>query len=350
MVRHNQKTIALDPSSPSDCDITFVSHAHVDHLHRRSRGGKKKPGNAKQLLLASHETIQIARARGYDISEAKDSYDKNCNGEGDDIELVETGHILGSRGFLFKGDSLYYTGDISTRNRAFMKAAKIPHAKTLIIESTFGRPGYVFPPLSEITHKTNAIISEMYDLAKPVLLMGYALGKAQLLTELFNHWDPVYVHDSVANMNSVYSKLGIGLKNATTYSEAEERGLLKNGPWIMVAPLMSARSTFVRQLRERFGAITIGFSGWATDPSYKYMMGLDYAMPMSDHCDYNELVVAVKECNPEQIYTFHGFARDFARSLCKMGYDAGPVGEHAHRGFKSENNNSNSSLSLDSFQ
>ena len=61
-------------------------------------------------------------------------------------------------------------------------------------------------------------------------------------------------------------------------------------------------------------------------------------MPMSDHCDYKELVDAVKQCRPEKVYTFHGFAAEFAKSLRQMGYDAEPVGE------KSEN------ASLDSFQ
>src|SRR5207237_6183846 len=118
------------------------------------------------------------------------------------------------------------TGHISKSKRAFMKPGRMPHAHTLIIESTFGRPEYVFPGVSEVEHTTNKIISEMYNLGKPVILMGYALGKAQLLTRLFDHWDPLYVHDSVANMNSVYSELGVKFKDLITYSQAEKDGLL----------------------------------------------------------------------------------------------------------------------------
>jgi putative mRNA 3-end processing factor len=303
-------TIALDPSRPSDCDFTFVSHAHVDHLHRK---GKK----SKSRLIASRATSLLASARGYDIKG-----DENYDG----FELVDTGHILGSRGLLIGDDDVYYTGDISTRERAFLKPAKLPHAKTLIIESTFGRPEYSLPALSEITHRTNKIISEMYDMGIPVILMGYALGKAQVLTKLFGHWDPVFVHDSVAKMNSVHSELGIDLKNATTFSEAEEKGLLsKHRPWIMIAPMMGGRSAFLKRIKEQYGAVAIGFSGWAADPRYRYTMGVDYAMPFSDHCDYVELVEAVRQCNPEKVYTFHGFAAEFAGSLKKMGFDAQPI-------------------------
>lgn len=313
-------TIALDPSKPDGCDYVFVSHAHVDHLHRK--------GNSKSKLIASKETSTIASARGYEIQ----------GSEYDGFQLVDTGHILGSRGLL-TGDDVYYTGDLSIREREFLKPAKMPKAKTLIIESTFGKPGYSFPATDEITHRVNRIVSDMYGMGIPVVLMGYALGKAQLLTKMFGHWDPVFVHDSVAKMNGVYSELGIDLKEAVTYSEAEQNGLLsKRKPWVMIAPLMSGRSSFVKDMKEKYGAVTIGFSGWAVDPRYPYRMGLDYALPMSDHCDYSELVHAVKECAPDKVYTFHGFAEEFANSLKKMGFDAEAIEKKSGR-----------AVSLDSF-
>jgi putative mRNA 3-end processing factor len=334
MVNRNGTKILLDPSRPSECDFTFVSHAHIDHMHKR---GKKK---INTQLLASKETRLIAHARGYDMADTTEKYDG--------FWLVDTGHILGSRGLLIGDNDVYYTGDISIRERAFMKPAKIPKARTLIIESTFGRPEYVFPAISEVTHRTNKIISEMYDLGIPVILMGYALGKAQLLTKLFGHWDPMYIHDSVAKMNCIYSNLGIELRSALTYSQAEEKGLLKNRPWVMIAPLMNSRNAFIKKIKDMYGAVTIGFTGWAIGKRYKYMMGLDYVMPVSDHCDYKELVAAVKQCDPEKVYTFHGFASDFAKSLRNMGFDAESV-EDEKRGCEKKNN-VNNIISLDSFK
>jgi putative mRNA 3-end processing factor len=315
MIHHGDTAIALDPSRPANCHFTFVSHAHVDHLHKR--GIEKKNTSP---VLASKETALIAQARGYTIGNPSEQYDG--------FTLVDTGHILGSRGLLI-GEEFYYTGDMSMRERAFMKPAKVPHAKTLIIESTFGRPQYVFPPISEVTHKTNKIISEMYDLGIPVILMGYTLGKAQLLTKLFGHWDPI-IYDSVAKINSVYSELGVKL------------GLLtKNRPWVMVAPLMSSKCAFLKDMKNTYGAVTIAFTGWAIGSRYRYMMGLDYVMPLSDHCDYNELVAAVKQCRPEKVYTFHGFAKEFAEALLQIGFDAEAVG-HGKNGKEK-------TLSLDSF-
>ena len=242
----------------------------------------------------------------------------------DGFRLLDTGHILGSKGLLI-GDNLYYTGDISARERAFMKSAHIPKVHTLIIESTFGRPHYIFPALTDVIHKTNQIISEMFDKGIPVLLMGYPLGKAQLLTSLFGHWEPFYIHDSVYEMNSTYQKLGVALKDHNIFSEAEKQGLLsRTSPWVMISPLMRS-SNFVTLMKQKYGAVCVGFSGWAMDKRYRTMMGLDHAMAMSDHCDYAELLEFVKASGAKKIYTFHGFSNDFADSLRKLGFDAEPV-------------------------
>jgi putative mRNA 3-end processing factor len=127
-------------------------------------------------------------------------------------------------------------------------------------------------------------------------------------------------------MSSVYIELGAPLKHMITSSTAEKEGLLaKNRPWLMIAPLNTGRSNFVKLMKQRYGAVTIGFSGWAIDRRYKFMMDLDYTMPLSDHCDFHELIKVVGACNPKKIYTFHGFSTDFAASLQKMGFDAEPL-------------------------
>jgi len=270
------------------------------------------------------------------------------NEEYDGFRLLDTGHILGSKGLLI-GDSLYYTGDISARERAFMKSARIPKVHTLIIESTFGRPHYIFPSLTDVLHKTNKIISEMFDKGIPVLLMGYPLGKAQLLTALFDHWEPFYVHDSVYKMNIAYQKLGVELKDLNIFSEAEKRGLLsKTRPWVMVSPLMRS-SNFLRVMKEKYAAVCVGFSGWAMDKRYQTMMDLDHVIAMSDHCDYAELLEFVKASGAKKIYTFHGFCHDFAESLKKLGFDAEPIVRGGLRKKVAKESNALLHSSLDSY-
>jgi len=75
-------------------------------------------------------------------------------------------------------------------------------------------------------------------------------------------------------------------------------------------------------LKKQFGAVLVAFSGWALGGGYSRSLGVDYAFPLSDHCDYPELVRLVQDVSPELVYTTHGFAREFAGDLRRMGFAA----------------------------
>ena len=318
LLENNETRILLDPSKVETNDFVFISHAHSDHVYR-------KPKNKSKITtITSVETEAIANARGYEIT--------NAIYEEKDLELIDSGHILGSKGLLAFNE-IFYTGDISIRKRAFLKMPKkIPQVDTLIIESTFGRHDYIFPDHREIIHQANKIIADAYDKGHPVILMGYPLGKAQLLTNFFGHWDPFFSYDSIEVINTVYRNMGISLRNTTCYTEAEkDKQLETKYPWVMLAPLMNGNSRFLKYMKEKYNTITIGFSGWACSPRYKYMMGIDYALPLSDHCDFNELIQIVKKCNPKKIFTIHGFEVEFARVLNNMGYNAIPLSNKSNK-------------------
>jgi putative mRNA 3-end processing factor len=304
--RTDQRTVNLDPKSAMPGCINFVSHAHSDHL----------PSSKNGLILATMETKQIASLRGTDLSNHVESLAE--------FQLYDSGHILGARGVLF--DDVFYTGDICSRRRGFLNGANVPKCKVLITECTFGRPEFVFPDVSETVKKVNEIISEMYHKGRPVLLLGYQLGKAQTLSHLFGHWDPLYYHDSVKEMNDLHRTLGVQLKDGLGHSAAESMGLLDKKPWVMVCPMMAESNPFIKQMKAKYGAVTIGFSGWAKS-NMTFSRKNDYSIPLSDHCDYGELLDMVQKSGAEKIYTVHGFVEEFAADLVKMGYDAQPLSE-----------------------
>jgi putative mRNA 3-end processing factor len=245
----------------------------------------------------------------------------------DGFSLIDSGHIFGAKGLLF--DDIFYTGDICTRKRGFLEGAKIPKCKTLITECTFGLPEFVFPAIDEIQKQVNELISGLYGKGIPVILMGYQLGKAQTITQLFGHWDPLYFHDSVKEMNSLHQKLGIPLKDGIGHSEAEKNGLLDKKPWVMVAPMMSSKNKFIQEMKSKYGAVTIGFTGWAQSSRFSFGRRADYSITMSDHCDFNELVNMVVQSGAEQVYTIHGFVDEFAEHLQKIGINAQPLLENS---------------------
>ena len=301
----NHKRVHLDPKNTDVTGINFVSHAHIDHLPTANGG----------TILSSVETNKIANLRGFKMENHIDSLDG--------FSLIDSGHIFGAKGLLF--DDIFYTGDICTRKRGFLQGAKIPKCKTLITECTFGLPEFIFPTIDEIQKQVNELISGLYGKGIPVILMGYQLGKAQTITQLFGHWEPLFFHDSVKEMNSLHQKLGIPLKDGIGHSEAEKNGLLEKKPWVMVAPMMSSKNKFIQDMKSKYGAVTIGFSGWAQSSRFSFGRRADYSITMSDHCDFNELVNMVVQSEAEQVYTIHGFVDEFAEHLQKIGISAQPL-------------------------
>ena len=301
----DDKRIFLDPKNSDVNGINFVSHAHSDHLPSKNGG----------TILSSIETNEIANLRGFKMENHVESLD--------DFSLIDSGHVLGAKGLLF--DDIFYTGDICTRDRGFLNGAKIPKCKTLITECTFGLPEFVFPKLEDTLKQVNELISELYGKGVPVILMGYQLGKAQTITQFFGHWGPLYLHDSVKDMNTLHQKFGVSLNDGIGHTEAEKSGLLDKKPWVMVAPTMSSKNQFVQDMKSKYGAVTIGFSGWATSIKYSFGRRTDYSITMSDHCDYNELIDMVVQSGAEQVYTIHGFVDEFAEDLRRRGISAQPL-------------------------
>lgn len=307
LIEYGDMRLLLDPIRAGGEGLIFVSHAHLDHL--LESGG--------QRVLASKETAALATARGRAI--------QNLVSEVEGLKMMNSGHIFGARSLLIN-DEIYYTGDFSLRSRAFLKGGETPGCRVLIVESTYGREGFNFPSIEEVVDRTHKIISEQFSRGRPVILMGYPLGKAQILTSIFQAWKPFYQHGAVAKINSTCSSLGLELsEDHLKYQEAQSKGLLDKKPWVLIAPLYSGRSAFISNLRKKYGAVTIAFSGWAADSSFKYAMDVDYAIPLSDHCDFTELKEVVERCSPEVVYTFHGFAAEFAEHLRAEGFDARPL-------------------------
>jgi putative mRNA 3-end processing factor len=301
------KRYVLDPHSHVRADYTFVSHAHIDHMHPPSRN---------ERVIASSVTRELARARGYDLGETTEAV------EG--VELLDSGHILGSRAIRI-ADEVYYTGDASGRTRAFLGKCRTRQARVLVMETTYGTPEYVFPPTAKLVKEVNSLIASAYDRGNPVILMGYPLGKAQLLSYFFSSWEPLIYHEKVAAMNRIHIDHGVPLKRGATFDPSKDLDGLPRGPWLMISPMASGRGKVMSHLKKKYGAIIVAFSGWALGDGYRFTMGADYSFPLSDHCDYQELIGLVKAVSPEMVYTVHGFAAEFAQDLRRLGFSARPL-------------------------
>jgi putative mRNA 3-end processing factor len=96
----------------------------------------------------------------------------------------------------------------------------------------------------------------------------------------------------------------------------------------LVLPMTTARINWVDQLASETGAVKAGFSGLAVDDAFRFRGDYDVTFPLSDHCDFTELRELVGAVDPDRVYTQHGSAAVFARTLTRKGYEATALREN----------------------
>jgi len=237
------------------------------------------------------------------------------------ITLVSAGHIFGSAMSLIEceGESLLYTGDFKLRRGLSAEPCQPVHAHTLIMETTYGRPQYRFPPTEDVMRGVVRFCKEALDNDETAVLYGYSLGKSQeMLCALADAGLPIVLHGTVFNMTKVYEQFGHCFPAYEKYEAGKAQGK------VILCPPSVSGSAMLRNLGKTRCAV---LTGWAVDPGCKYQYRCDAAFPLSDHADFPDLIEFVKQVRPKHVHTLHGFAGDFAATLRGMGFDASALSE-----------------------
>ena len=296
----------------------FVSHAHSDHTapHRET------------ILSEGTARLMQARLGGKRVEHVLPFREpRRFEGPGEpfQITLLPAGHILGSAmSFLeWRGGSLLYTGDFKLREGFASETCDAEPARgcdLLVMETTFGRPHYQFPPVVDVMRDIVRFCEQALADGATAVLLGYSLGRSQeLLRGLAGTGLPLVVHAAAHKLTKVFAELGWEFPPYESMERADLSGKVVLCPPNATKPLPGRISGAVR---------TAVITGWAMDRSCRFRHRADAAFALSDHADFPELVEFVRQVQPKKIFTVHGFAADFAQSLRELGFDAQALSEN----------------------
>src|SRR6266567_2585572 len=243
LVQEALKEVILDPVRKTPGSI--VSHGHMDHL---TSGGVMTP-----------QTLEVLRVRRGSGTGIELPYDKEIEMNGFRVMLRDAGHVFGSA--MVRVDDLLYTGDFNPEGGATCGRARPERVQTLIVDATYGRPGFSFPPKHDVESDLLSWL-EMELTNGPVALGGYEFGKSQELIALANRLGvEVAVSDKIADLADIYLRYGIPLR----YRRISELA--------------------------------------------------DAQFPLSDHGDFEDVIEFIAACDPLRVYTAFSNAKDLSKAV-----------------------------------
>jgi putative mRNA 3-end processing factor len=261
-----------------------ISHAHGDHA---------VSGNTNVYCTRATSLFMIQRYKKFAATEFF-LYDFNSSFSLNDVKItfIPAGHILGSAMVLmeYKGIRYLYTGDYKLQPDPTCEPIEFAEADVLITETTFANPDTTHPdPLLEI-QKLNGTETN-------IMLGAYALGKSQRLVRMISDNCPkkrLLVHHSILPFVKLYEQMGIDMGRYEVY----DRKVMKNNHsnMIYLVPPLVYRS-YIRAIN----VIRVFATGW------KHLQNKnELELYISDHVDWNDILLTVDRVKPKEIWTTHG--------------------------------------------
>ncbi len=308
----------------------YVSHGHSDHAREHAR------------IVATPATAKICRARFARREQRavqtsllevvqpplppalfeEHEFNQPWNDGEHRITLFPAGHVLGSSQILIEGEAgrFVYTGDFKLADSLTAEPPEVKPCDVVLMECTYGRPHYAFPPRDEVAGEMIAFARETLEAGAVPVFFAYSLGKAQeALAILGNAGLPVTVHGAVHTICEVYRDCGVTLPPYMKYETHFA------GDSALVWP--PSGRVLPKALRGKPVRTAI-LTGWTLDRSAQFRYGVDRGFALSDHADYPSLLRYIELAQPAKVLLNHGW-RDFVYRLRRLGINAEYMEEHA---------------------
>ncbi len=298
--------VYLDPWKPVHRAI--ITHGHADH----SRWGHRQ-------YITHHTNVPIIKHRLGDIEVTGKEYGETFSINNVTFSFHPAGHIIGSSQIRVehKGEVWVFTGDYKTEDDGISTPYEPVKCHTFITECTFGLPAFKWTPQKEVFNDINQWWAENKAEGKTSVLFGYSLGKAQRLLKYVNpEIGKIYTHGAIENMTNVIRPMIDFPETTLITRETKKEELLGN---IVIAPPSAHGSTWIRKM---VPYVTASASGWMTFRGARRRRAIDKGFVLSDHCDWDGLLTAIKETGAEKIISTHGYTDIFSKYLRELGYDA----------------------------
>lgn len=304
--------VYIDPWKPVEKAI--VTHGHSDHAYA-----------GHQHYLCTDEAMPVIRHRLYlqEPSIQTLPYGEELVINGVRFSFHPAGHIPGSAQVRveYDGEVWVFSGDYKLQDDGISTPFEPLKCHVFITESTFGLPVYKWKAQSHVFDEINEWWAKNKREGKASVITGYTLGKSQrILKNVDRSIGPIFTHGAVDSVNKVMRSQGIALPEAPRVDDGIPKEYLRNA--LIICPPSAVGSPWLR----RFYPYSLGVaSGWMKLRGTRRRRGADRGFVLSDHADWNELNMAIRETGAQRVFVTHGYSEIFAHWLNTLGVEAHEV-------------------------
>ena len=301
----------IDPVAP--VPRALITHGHADHA-RAGHGA----------VLATQRTLDIMGLRyGAGFAGSVQAAEGEVDLAGVGVQFFPAGHVLGSAQIrvAWRGLRIVVTGDYKRGVDPTAETFEPVPCDVLVTEATFGLPVFHHPDPKAEAAKLLASLRQFPDRAH--LVGVYALGKAQRVIRLIRdagYDETLFIHGALKRLCDYYVAEGVELGSlaaaTTDAGKAAFAGKIVLGP----------PSAFAATWAQRFPEPLLGFaSGWMRIRARAKQRGTELPLIISDHADWGELTVTIRELAPEEVWVTHGREEALVRWCALNGVAARPL-------------------------
>lgn len=293
-------------------DRAIITHAHADHARWGSR-----------CYLATDSCRALLNLRlGANIPLETLPYGEPKTIGSARVSLHPAGHVLGSSQVRIEvdGSVAVVSGDYKRQpDRTCAPWEPVP-CHLYVTESTFGLPVFRWQDSDHVIQNVLQWWERNRSEKRTSVLLAYAVGKSQrLISEILNiagteAAGDMYVHGALLGPNNAYRASGIELPDLPSAAS-----LPRNHDWkgaLIVAPPSAQNSPWLDRFKDASIAMV---SGWMAIRGTRRRRAMDRGFVLSDHADWSDLHKSIEECNPEELWVTHGFAKTLARYQTELG-------------------------------
>ncbi len=263
------REVVLEPYSLSERYLSFISHAHSDHVPKRGKG----------KAIAHEITLRyISGAIREDLPEG--------------FSMLPAGHVPGARMLYYRGEiSLLYTGDFSLHSSPLYEGARPVKVDVLMMDATYGYRGIKFPPREEEVKRLMETLEEV----ERATILTYSFGKPQEILAYMRKYFGKGFEEEVSLSSKIYEKT-LKMKDVLSRLGIDPQEFSTGGS-----------RYFLTCSWPRKGDIRIAVSGIPRRADVQFWI--------SDHADYYQTLEFAEKCSPILIVVTNGPVRDLNEDL-----------------------------------